>query len=80
MARAQHPDALIVFAPAAFRDEVSDMINNEFGGAENGYYVTSIPQDSEGKSGHPSVAGHEEGTEALAPYLEQLIEENDLRG
>ncbi len=80
MVREQHPDSIIVFAPAAFGDEVKEMIETELGGAENGYYVTDIPQDRDGKSGHPSVAGHERGTAALVPFLEKLIEENGLRG
>ena len=80
MARAQHPDSIIVFAPAAFEDKVAEMVEAELGGAKNGYYVTEIPQDSKGKSGHPSIAGHQLATDSLVPYLEKLIEELDLRG
>ncbi|MBQ3099415.1 MAG: hypothetical protein IJC50_00340 [Clostridia bacterium] len=77
--REQHPDALIVFAPAFFYKQVSEMIETELGGAANGYYVTEIPLDAAGLAGHPSVEGHEKGAEALIEYLEQLITDNGLR-
>ena len=77
--REQHPDALIVFAPAFFYNQVSEMIETELGGAANGYYVTKIPLDSAGLAGHPSVDGHEKGAEALTEYLDALIKETGLR-
>lgn len=77
--RKQHPDALIVFAPAFFHKQVSEMIETELGGAANGYYVTQIPLDTAGLAGHPSIEGHEKGAEALIEYLSELIKENGLR-
>lgn len=77
--RAQHPDALIVFAPAFFYKQVSEMIETELGGAANGYYVTDIPLDTAGLAGHPSVEGHEKGAEALIEYLDNLMNETGLR-
>lgn len=76
MARAAHPDALIVFSPASFKDKVEEMIENELGGEKEGYYMTQIPLDGKGKSGHPSIEGHQSGTDHLVEYLGDLIEKN----
>lgn len=77
--REQNPDALIVFAPAFFHKQVSEMIETELGGAANGYYVTQIPLDAAGLAGHPSVEGHKKGAEVLIEYLDNLMKETGLR-
>ena len=77
--REQNPDALIVFAPAYFYKQVSEMIETELGGAANEYYVTEIPLDTAGLAGHPSVEGHKKGAEVLIEYLDNLIKETGLR-
>lgn len=77
--REQNPDALIVFAPAFFHKQVSEMIETELGGAANGYYVTQIPLDTTGLAGHPSVEGHKKGAEVLIEYLNDLMKETGLR-
>lgn len=77
--REQNPDALIVFAPAYFYKQVSEMIETELGGAANRYYVTEIPLDAAGLAGHPSVEGHKKGAEVLIEYLDNLMKETGLR-
>ncbi|MBR6725775.1 MAG: hypothetical protein IKL81_02165, partial [Clostridia bacterium] len=78
-AKETHPDALIVFAPAAFGNRIKAMVENELGGAEKGYYVAEIPMDRKGKASHPSAEGHKNGAETLISYLEELIKKNGLR-
>lgn len=77
--REQHPGSIIVFCPGAFEKQVTEMIETELGGAENGYYISDIHGDYDGKSAHCSAAGHKEGTEEILPFLKQLIEEHGLR-
>lgn len=77
--REQNSDALIVFAPAYFYKQVSEMIETELGGAANRYYVTEIPLDAAGLAGHPSVEGHKKGAEVLIEYLDNLMKETGLR-
>ncbi len=73
MARATHPDSVIIFTPFGFVNQVEKMIETELGGAANGYYTMDLPMDSLGKAAHPSVAGHESATQALVPFIQDIL-------
>lgn len=75
MARAKHPDSKIVVSPGAFPKKFITLIEEELGGAENGYYYIDMPMDTAGKSGHPTVAGQTAACDALVELLETLIEQ-----
>ncbi len=78
--REQHPDSVIIFCPGSFPKQVTKMVETELGGAENGYYISDIIGDYDGKSAHCSAAGHKSGSEGILPFLLELIEEHGLRG
>lgn len=76
MARAKHPDSLVLFCPADMLEEAQIMVENKLGGAKNGFYTLLVPMDCGGKLNHPSVKGHIMARDRMAPYIKKILEEN----
>ncbi len=72
MARAKHPNSMIIFSPADRIDEAEEMVKNKLGGAVNGFYCLVLPMDCGGKMGHPSPSGHIKARDILVNYIKNL--------
>ena len=68
----EYPDATIIFIPAEYHNNIRERFA-KMGGEAAGYYVTSIPMDGKGKSGHPSVDGHSAAAAYLTEYILSII-------
>lgn len=72
MAKEKHPDAKIVFSPGVFYNRFEEQYLEAFGGEENGYYIIDLPMNTNGKSGHPDVAGQQASTDALVALIKEI--------
>ena len=72
MARAKHPNSKVIVSSGAFPKKFIALVE-ELGGEAEGYYYTDLPMDTQGKSGHPTVAGQTSAADTLVAFIEEIL-------